>query len=359
MEDTPDQPSVDDLVARLKAKVDERERHGHYPPALVEDLEQHFHRVTAHRSSLDRDALRRAVEALDRLAPLSPERIVLESGTAGGQALHRLVARLVARQTQGVLEQVQEFADGVRQVLRLMVEAQESPDAHFHADLVDQIDALVEQVATFERGPGGADAAVADLRRRVASLEAAERDRGFRPFFSTARMEDALRGDREQAVTAYAMQAKRFLDRDPVLDVASGRGELLEALVRAGVEARGVEADVALAEECRGGRLPVEQGDPLEVVRGLPDGSLGGASLADVERLTPQQVIDLVAVAADKLRPGGLLLVYAHNPQAELPDPRRRHLVHAEYLAFVVREAGFAEVEIESGTTHYTLAAIR
>jgi O-antigen chain-terminating methyltransferase len=65
-------------------------------------------------------------------------------------------------------------------------------------------------------------------------------------------------------------------------------------------------------------------------------------------------VIDLVALAADKVRPGGRVFLETVNPQslyvfahAFYLDPTHVRPVHPAYLAFLFREAGFAAVDIE------------
>lgn len=169
MEPTPDQPSVDELVDRLKAQVEERERQGLYPPDLVHDLQSHFRRIASQRSLPDLEELHERLAVLETLSDFSASRIPLTSANPAGAKLHSLIARVVARQTDGILAQLRDFADGVRAVLESMTEALEKPHGHVHADLVGQVDALFEQVAAFER------TGVDDLRRRVEALEAATR----------------------------------------------------------------------------------------------------------------------------------------------------------------------------------------
>jgi SAM-dependent methyltransferase len=355
MEQAPEPPSVDELVDELKRRVDQREREGLYPPELVDDLHEHFRRIAAHRSSTDLDDVRSRLQALDAAARFSPAKIPLESGVAGGAKFHALVGRLVARQTQGILEQVQQFADSLRVVLHAMAHAIEQPHAHVHADLVGQVDALFEQLTTLERGPADSAALLAGLRERVQALEDTERLRRFEPFFSKDRFEEAFRGTREDLLSRYRDLAARFRDSAPVLDIGCGRGEFLELLGADGIEARGVELDPDLAQECRARGFDVVHADGLDVLSGLDDDSLGGISLIQVvEHLTPQETVELVVLAAAKLRPGGRLILETVNPQslyvyahALYVDPTHTQPVHPAYLAFVVQEAGFSGVEID------------
>src|SRR5688572_7850813 len=168
MDPTPDPASVDDVVDRLKATVEERRSRGLYPDDLVHDLQEHFQRVASQRARPDLEEVHRRLDVLQAASDFTSSRIPLTSGSAAGVKLHALIARMVARQTEGVLAQMREFADATRAVLESMAETLEQPHGHVHADLVGQVDALFEHVAAFER------AGVDDLRRRVAALEAAE-----------------------------------------------------------------------------------------------------------------------------------------------------------------------------------------
>jgi SAM-dependent methyltransferase len=346
---------LDNIVAAIQARVDERRRKGDYPLDLEQTLDAHFRRVAGYRSGPDLETLRKQVEALDALCAFDPKRIPVLSGIFGGTTLHTLVARATARQTQGILEQVQQFADGVREALRSMLRAVEEPHSHMHADLVGQLDAVFEQLAAFERGPVDSAAAVADLRSRVEVLEEAERARRLRPFFSSARFEDEFGEPPEVRAAGDRRIAERLQGCSPVLELGSGPGRLLDALKEAGLDARGVEPERNRAEECRRRGLAVEHDELLPGLRRVIDADLGGIVLVGViERMTPQHVLEVVVTARDKLRAGGRLVIRAVNPGSLAAHVDRLFLdpflvspVHPAYLAFVVREAGFSAVEVE------------
>lgn len=165
---------VDALVAELQERVEQRRREGVYPPGLEHDLDEHFRRIADNRVIPPMATLVRALAELDARSRFGADRIPTESGSSAGTAVHRVVARAVSRQTQGILEQVQEFADGVRAVLRDVVTALEDPAGHDHRDLVGQVDALVERIAELERSVAPGDATLEGLVRRIEALEAAE-----------------------------------------------------------------------------------------------------------------------------------------------------------------------------------------
>ena len=354
MATSPSPPAIDDLIAQVRARVAERRKKGFYPEGLEEDLDAHFRRIVTHRRGAQAEKVRASLQELDAQSRFSPERIPTTTRVPGGDKLHAAIAKLVSRQTQGVLQQVQEFADATRATLRLLVDAYGDPDEHI-GDLVAQLDAVWERLAAWERGPSDAHAAVGDLRRRVEALEAVEQARQFHPTYGAADFEAAFRGSDEDLRERYRDLAALLEGFGPVLDIGCGRGELLELLAEQGTDASGIELDADLAAEGQGRGLPISMGDGISHLGALPDGSLGAVVLVQVvEHLTPQEVIDLVAIARDKVRDGGMLVMETVNPQslytfahAFYLDPTHHHPVHPAYLEFVVRHAGWPQVRID------------
>ncbi len=361
---------VEELVDELKARVDQRRRQGAYPPGLEHDLDEHFRRIVAHRVEPELDELKDRLGRLDIHMGFDPGRIPSASKVVGGTAVHRSVSKLVARQTQGVLEQVMEFADAVRDVLRSAVAALEDPYGHVHADLVGQVDHVLERMSHYERDRVeivalGAqlqelqqrlDDTEAELSVRLAELEVAERRRTFRPWFTNERFEDEFRGGLLELRERYRDLVAHFAGLPaPVLEIGCGRGEFLQLLAEIGVAASGVELDPELAKLASGRGLQVVAANGLEVLRDAESGSLGGVALIQVvEHLTAQEVVELVSMAADKVRRDGKVVIETVNPQslyvfarAFYLDPTHAQPVHPGYLSFLFKEAGFHDVFIE------------
>ena len=125
------------------------------------------------------------------------------------------------------------------------------------------------------RGSGGAPGTVAAQPRADALPD----------YFA---FESRMRGSTEHVRHAQRAYVEDFRDAAPVLDVGCGRGEFLELLREAGIEARGVDADADMVAYARGEGLEVEQADALDHFATLGDGSLGGVFLAQVvEHLPP------------------------------------------------------------------------
>jgi O-antigen chain-terminating methyltransferase len=338
-------PDIDDLVAQLRARVEARRRAGAYPEGLEEEMTAHFRRIL----HLRRDArpmpdLAGPVQAAGRALPIQASKIPVESGLPGGEVLHKAIARIVGRQTSGALQQVQAFAQPVQAALEALTAAVQELNRVVSADVAQSLDALHERQAMLERAL--AAAGLGD--RRV-------RDPDFQPWYSSERFEDAFRGSREEMLERYRDLAERLAGSSPVLDIGCGRGEFLELLASSGVDARGVDIDGELVKATANRGLHVEEEEALRHLRSLGDQSLGGMSLIQViEHFSAQEIVDFVALAADKVRPGGWVFVETVNPQslyvfahALFLDPTHVRPIHPAYLAFLFREAGFTKVDIE------------
>ena len=347
-------PDIDALVEALKQRVDERRHDGDYPPGLEHRLDEHFRRIVAHRAApADLRELEIRLGQLRQFKRFSSDRIADDSGMPGGQALHRAVAKLVSRQVDGVLQQISEFSDVLHDLLEAMVRILSDPTSHVHVDLVGQIDAAVERLSGAEMLAPDATSIVADLHRRIERLETAEARRDFKPWFRNDRFEEAFRGSHDELIDRYRDLARVFTT-GPVLDIGCGRGEFLELLSADGLEAWGVEVDPELVADASARGLRVEHGDAVGVLAAQPDESLGGIVLIQViEHLTPQDVVDFVALAAQKVRPGGQVVVETVNPQSLYVyahsfyvDPTHTNPVHPLYLKFLFDEIGFSDTEI-------------
>jgi hypothetical protein len=344
--DADETPVVSDLLERLRARVEERRSSGAYPPGLEHDLDVHFRHIVEHRPVRNLDALHKAMATFEDRLRFDVAMIPTGSRVPGGQVLHQAAAKLVTRQTDWIVQQLREFAESVRVILWTMIATLDDP-THVHAELTAQIDAILDRLAYYERSPADAPM-LGSIVRRLEELEAAEARRQLRPWYRAERLADELRGTREEVLAAYRPLAERLAGCAPVADLGSGRGELLELLGGMGVEASGVEADAELASAAAGRGLRVDHDHAVRWLAAAAPESLGGiALLAVVESLSAQELLDVAALAAEKLRPGGTMVV---TPGPGDRDPSYQRPVHPAYLAFLFREAGFAGVAVEDGT---------
>ena len=150
-----DSVNLDDVLSRIRDRVDGRRRAGVYPPGFETDLDAHFQRVAGKRIASDSALVAARFNRLAAMPAFSPARIPLKSKMPGGAVVHRLIGRLVHRQTQGVLEQMQEFATDVRELLEAMVDRTSDEGKHGHSDLSDRIDMVIDRLALYDRTPLG------------------------------------------------------------------------------------------------------------------------------------------------------------------------------------------------------------
>jgi SAM-dependent methyltransferase len=231
--------------------------------------------------------------------------------------------------------------------------AEELRDSRLPA-LSARADALIERLHEELSVLGGLlDRLIQGEPLRVAVEAGAEAEVPAAIAAASTKFLDAFRGDRAEIVGRVAEYVPLLADATPVLELGCGRGELLEVLRGAGVEARGVDSDPAMVAACRRLGLAADVGDALEVLRAQKPGSLGGVAAIHVfEHLPAATWMSVVEATAAALRRGGVLLVECPNPDSIRvgsglfwTDPTHRLPVHPQALGFVMRALGLEVVE--------------
>jgi len=209
------------------------------------------------------------------------------------------------------------------------------------------------------------------LPPRLARLERARRQEGVAPAPSAPApapggasaadppldylaFEARFRGSEETIRDRQTAYRALLADRRRVVDLGCGRGELVQLLVDAGVDAYGVELNADFVELVAEKGLEVVRQDLLQHVEGLAPGDVDAIVASHVvEHLPPAVVSRLVATAFDRLPDGGLLVLETPNPESLVAgsvnfhrDPTHVRPVHPETLAFICDSAGFASTEI-------------
>jgi SAM-dependent methyltransferase len=254
----------------------------------------------------------------------------------------------------------------LRKLMRWYVEPLASDQRVFNDSILKLVDALSERADAAAAGREQAERLVRELEERLVRLERRGSGGTSAPVASTVAAQPAaaalpdyfafesrMRGSVEGVRERQRPYVEEFREAAPVLDIGCGRGELLTLLRGAGIDARGIDADADMVAYARGEGLDVEQADLVVYLDGVTDGSLGGIFMGQVvEHLPPQTLARALALAAVKLRGGGVLVAETINPLS--PIALRNYfadLTHAqplvpETLELLARQAGFAQTEI-------------
>jgi O-antigen chain-terminating methyltransferase len=213
----------------------------------------------------------------------------------------------------------------------------------------DRVEAMAEEVRALRGSPGPVRPAAAPAPAPVPPERNALDDAVYVAF------ENRFRGSSDDVRERLRGYVPLFAELSPVADLGCGRGEFLELLKEAGVEAVGAESNGQAARLCRQRGLDVAEADLLAFLAARADGSLGGVFAAQVaEHLPPAVLLELLRESHRVLRPGGLLLLETVNPRSLVGflevynrDLTHERPLHPETLSFLAAAAGFNDVQVE------------
>jgi 2-polyprenyl-3-methyl-5-hydroxy-6-metoxy-1,4-benzoquinol methylase len=192
-----------------------------------------------------------------------------------------------------------------------------------------------------------ANAAVAPPAPQSSPAEAA-------PAFDYGRFAERFRGSQDYVKSGQKFYVPYFAGCRDVLDIGCGRGEFLELMREAGVGARGIDLSRESVDLCRSKGLQAEVADLFTYLDGLADASLGGVFSAQViEHLPPARLPDMIRLAAQKLRRGGVIAIETPNPECLAIfathfylDPTHSRPIPHTLLTFYLEEYGFGHLEV-------------
>jgi glycosyltransferase involved in cell wall biosynthesis/2-polyprenyl-3-methyl-5-hydroxy-6-metoxy-1,4-benzoquinol methylase len=188
------------------------------------------------------------------------------------------------------------------------------------------VDALRQSEVIAERQARRVNTELRELRERFDHLEgqlysrpfAAELDEklaGGRAEYRS--FEDVFRGSEERIRELLVPYVDLLRGHEPVLDAGCGRGELLDLLREAEIEATGVDIDEGMVERAREKGHTVELADVVDYLGRLPDGKFGAiVAIHVIEHLPYEGLLRFLHLAREKLAPDGLLVVETVNPHS-------------------------------------------
>lgn len=164
--------------------------------------------------------------------------------------------------------------------------------------------------------------------------------------------ENRFRGSQKHVKDMQRIYLPYFAGCKNVIDIGCGRGEFMQLLSENGIGVTGVDIYLPYVEYCKMNRLSVFHGDGVEFLKQQKqvDGIFAGQV---VEHISVNQIIELCAVAYEKLTNGSYLIMETPNPkslaiytEAFYQDPSHNKPVHPETLKYLVEKRGFSDVQI-------------
>jgi SAM-dependent methyltransferase len=158
----------------------------------------------------------------------------------------------------------------------------------------------------------------------------------------------------KESLRVYLPLLSETAIKEGILDLGCGRGEWLQLLQEAGLQARGIESNRVLATQARGRNLEVIDSDALVYLRHLPENSLNAVTAFHfIEHVGFEELIELLSEIRRTLTPGGLLIIETPNPKNLVvgacnfySDPTHRQPVFPETLEFLIQQFRFARARI-------------
>jgi O-antigen chain-terminating methyltransferase len=166
---------------------------------------------------------------------------------------------------------------------------------------------------------------------------------------------ERFRGTEDYVKSGQQVYVPYFAGRPRVLDLGCGRGEFLELMRDAGVEARGIDLSAESVARCRAKGLDAEVGDLFAYLAAQPEASLGGIFCTQVvEHLPPERLPELIRLAARCLEPNGVIAIETPNPECLAIfathfylDPTHTRPVPHALLVFYLEEFGVGNIEVK------------
>lgn len=334
---------LDEVLEQVRQRAEERRRRN---PEIEEEIQKqrrYFATEPAHRNP--RSALKTYVEYLSTLAQ-APGKLPRETRMA---TFKRAILRLVRPFTH---QQVVFNSEVVRLLRELVREQEETVELvrtlSQYLNEGNREDARREFQKVLEKSSDP------DLRTVAQESLASLSDAPLPEGFDYLQFEERFRGSEVQIKDQQRQYVTHLRHSEPVVDLGCGRGEFLEVLGEAQVEAIGVDSNPAMIERCRARGLKVHQSDLLEYLREQSRESLGGVVASHViEHLSFEKVFSLIALAFDRLKTGGVLLIQSPNPASLFVfshsfylDPTHLRPYHPLSTEFFCRQLGFSSTEL-------------
>jgi SAM-dependent methyltransferase len=170
-------------------------------------------------------------------------------------------------------------------------------------------------------------------------------------------LEDVLRGTPEQIkeeVKVYLPILENAGVKSDILDIGCGRGEWLQVMREAGLQARGIDNNRIFVQQCRDLALDVEESEALTYLGSLADESLSVVTAFHfAEHLPLETLVKFLDEVGRTLKPGGLIILETPNPENLLVgscnfylDPTHKNPIPIPTMKLLLEARGFRCEEV-------------
>jgi 2-polyprenyl-3-methyl-5-hydroxy-6-metoxy-1,4-benzoquinol methylase len=194
------------------------------------------------------------------------------------------------------------------------------------------------------------------IRQRASAPPSRQSEPELESFteFDYTRFAEKFRGSEDYVRQGQRFYVPHFSDCSSVLDIGSGRGEFLELMRDAGIPAHGIDLDSASVELCLAKGLSAEVANLFEYLNSGACPRFDGIFAAQLaEHLAPGQLPRMIKLCAERLKPGGVLVLETPNPECLAIfathfyiDPTHTRPIPPELMAFYFEEFGLGRIEV-------------
>ena len=333
------------LVDHINRNVSHAEETQKATSTIITLVNSHIDEVAAFQSRL--------IQFVQHLTPFIDTKLYESSGI--GRRINEDVASLtntLEQRTRGMVGAI----DGVSDEIRTRWETTLVREQRF----LEHVDELRISIGHLQHG-------IQTIRREIEHLAPTSNAREqSSPSNSQTHLDDALdeftyvgfenifRGAPEEIRSRLTEYLPYFHGSTNVLDLGCGRGEFLDLLRESGIQARGLDINAEMVDECHSRGLDADVGDALTFLQQQDDHSFGGLFAAQVvEHLEPHYLVRLLAVASQKLRPGSKIILETINPacwfaffDAYIRDITHVRPLHPDTLKYLLTANGFQRTTV-------------
>ena len=291
----------------------------------------------------------------DWLSKIDRINILSEKENPQLQKLRAELGELLSIQVQ-FFQQITPWIDAKIQELRL----EENHNVTFHVGtLLEKLNEMHLQIVSLEqrlsstirsKQPAPPETRKSELSSPPSPSEKDFRYHAFEQIFRQSSHE--LKQSLQRYIPVFSSSP------EPLLDLGCGRGEFLQLMKDAGKQAYGVDISAYETEKLQESGLDAIAGDLLSHLKGLSNESIGGVFCAQVvEHLHPDEVYGMVSELFRVMKSNSPLVLETLNPLSVFSyhhlffkDPTHVFPVHPDTLVFMMKYAGFRDVQMHSIT---------